>query len=232
MATLHILSAGAAQAVVENIIAQFKGATGHAVVAEFGAVGAMQARLAEGFPADVIVLTAAMIDDLAKGGTVVAGTRADLGKVGTGVAHRTGTPAPDLSSADALRGTLLSSAVIAFPDPATATAGKIVMQMLADLGVDQTLKDRLKFFPNGNAAMRWLAATTGSGAIGITQATEIIPIHGVEYAGPLPEAFQKRATYSAGVPARGANPGLARDFIDRLTAPEARPMLAAAGYEF
>ena len=46
MATLRILSAGAAQAVTERIIEDFKRDTGAQVSAEFGAVGAIKARAA------------------------------------------------------------------------------------------------------------------------------------------------------------------------------------------
>lgn len=232
MATLHILSAGAAQAVVENVIADFKRAHGGDVKAEFGAVGAMKAKVLNGTPVDVIVLTNTMIDELIASGLVAAG-RADLGKVGTGVAVRTGTSRPDVATADGLRNALLAASVLAFPDPAVATAGKIVMQCLEKLGVAGEVKSRLKFFPNGYAAMNWLAASTGNnGEIGITQNTEILPNKGVTYVGPLPEMFQAKATYSAGCMAQSAQTALARDFVVRLTSPAARPMLTAAGYEF
>jgi len=49
--------------------------------------------------------------------------------------------------------------------------------------------------------------------------------------GPLPEEFQARATYSAGLAARAQNPDLARQFSATLTAPAMKPLLVAAGYE-
>ena len=232
MATLHILSAGAAQAVVENIVAGFQRDTCHTVQAEFGAVGAMKARMLTGAPVDVIVLTAALIDELVASGDVVAGSRIDLGRVGTGVAVRAGTPQPDVSSRAALRGSILAASVVSCPDPAVATAGKIVMQMLERLGMANEMGGRMKFFPNGYAAMSWLAASTGLNELGITQVTEILPNKGVTYVAPLPDEFQAKATYSVGLPVRAPGVDLARDFIARLTAPAARPMLAAAGYEF
>ncbi|MBI3915951.1 MAG: ABC transporter substrate-binding protein, partial [Betaproteobacteria bacterium] len=48
---------------------------------------------------------------------------------------------------------------------------------------------------------------------------------------PLPDEFQAKATYSVGLAARAPGEDRARDFIARLTAPAARPMLAAAGFE-
>jgi molybdate transport system substrate-binding protein len=232
MATLRVLSAGAAQAVIGKVMAEFERRTGHEVRAEFGAVGAMKAKLLAGSPADVIVLTAPMIEELAASAHVVAGSRADLGRVGTGVAVRAGTPLPDVSSRRALRGNLLAASAVACPDPAIATAGRIVMQMMERLGMAGEVRGRMKFFPNGASAMGWLAASTGRNEMGITQVSEILPHAGVTFVSPLPEEFQARATYTAGVAARAQNPDLAGDFIATLTAPATRPLLVAAGYEF
>ncbi|HEV7801835.1 MAG TPA: substrate-binding domain-containing protein [Burkholderiales bacterium] len=232
MATLRILSAGAAQAVTERIIEAFKRDTGSDVVADFGAVGAMKAKVIAGEAVDVIILTQPMIDELIAAGLVQPGSRIDLGKVGTGVAVRAGIAVPDVSSADLLRARILSASKIAFPDPAVATAGKIVMSLLEKLGALEEVRARLQLFPNGYAAMKWLATTEGTGELGITQVTEILPNKGVTYAGPLPEEFQMKAVYSIGLAARAPEPELAKDFVARFNAASARPLLAEAGYEF
>src|SRR5258706_4176777 len=54
---LRILSAGAAQAVVEEIAAAYTHATADEVKAEFSAVGAMKARVVAGGAGDVVVVT-------------------------------------------------------------------------------------------------------------------------------------------------------------------------------
>ncbi len=232
MAKLRILSAGAAQAVAEKVIESYTRETGHPVAAEFSAVGAMKTRVVAGEPVDVIVLTRALVDELIASGHVVPGSRADLGKVGTGVAVRAGTPLPDASSAERLRDTLVAASKIVCPDPATATAGKVVMQVLERLGIADQLQSRMQYFPNGYAAMKWLAESRGQNELGITQITEIAANKGVTYAGPLPGDLQAKTVYSAGLAARAAEPGMARDFIARLTSPAARNLLAQAGYEF
>ena len=231
MISLRILSAGAAQAVVQQVIADIWRDTGNEVAAEFGAVGAMKARALSGAAVDVIVLTDVMIDELMASGFVAPG-RFDLGRVGTGVAVRAGVAKPDVSNADSLRAALRAASVITFPDPAVATAGKIVMACLDKLGIAAEMQARLKFFPNGNAAMNWMAAEGDVRTVGITQNSEILPIKGVTYVAPLPDEFQAKATYSAGCVAASANAAAAQDFISRLTSPAAKPMLAAAGYEF
>lgn len=232
MAAIRILSGGAAQAVVEQIATEFQRDTGHDVSAEFSAVGAMKAKILAGEAVDVVILTAALVDELIAEGFVAAGSRTDLGRVGTGVAVRAGTPLPDVSSARALRGNMLAANKIVCPDPAVATAGKVVMSVIERLGITGQVKDKMQFFPNGYAAMRWLAASTGTLEMGITQITEILPNKDVKLAGPLPDELQMKTVYSAGLAARAQHPDAAKDFLARLTAPSARPILMAAGYEF
>ena len=231
MAVLRVLSAGAAQAVCEQVIAGFERDTGHRVEAAYGAVGAMKARMVGGEPVDVIILSAQLIQDLVSGGLVAVSSVTDIGKVGTGVAVRAGTPLPEVRSREALRANILAASVIVCPDPATATAGKIVMKLMERLGVASQVEDRMQFFPNGNAAMNWLAASSGNFELGITQNTEILPIKGVTYVGPLPDEFQMKTVYTAGIAARATQVELAREFLRRLMAPEFRPSLVAAGYE-
>jgi len=217
---------------VEEIAAAYTRDTGDEVKAEYSAVGTMRARVVAGEAVDVIVLTGALIDELIQSGHVAAGSRADLGKVGTGVAARAGTPLPDVSSAQALRASLLAAKAVVFPDPAVATAGKVVMQACEKLGVLDQVKPKMQHFPNGYAAMRWLGESGGRGEMGITQITEILANKGVTFVGPLPGDLQSRAVYSAGLAARAAAPGAGRGFIARLTGASARPVLAKAGYEF
>jgi molybdate transport system substrate-binding protein len=231
LTTLRVLSAGAAQAAVERIAEDFRRATGVQVEGEFSAVGAIRQRVLDGAPADIIVLTAAMIDELALRGHVLPGTRADIGKVGTGVAVRSGTPVPDVASADALRACLAAASRVVCPDPATATAGKVVMQVLERLGLAGVVGPRMQYFPNGYAAMKWLAESRGAREIGITQITEIRANTDVTCAGPLPGDLQVRTVYAAGLTARTSNAS-APAFIERLTSLAARKVLANAGYEF
>lgn len=231
MATLNVYCAGAAMAVMKQIAARFESETGHTVAAKFGAVGAMKAPVVAGEPADVVVLTAALIDELIGQGLCAGGSRVDLGKVGTGVAVRAGTPLPDVSNLRVLRGNLLAATRVMFPDPAVATAGKVVMAALEKMGIAEELKSRLQFFPNGNAAMNDLAASSGLNEIGITQITEIVPIKGVKLVGPLPPEVQSIAVYSAGLVTKSADPELAKEFIKRLTGFAAQPVLSAAGFD-
>ena len=107
--------------------------------------------------------------------------------------------------------------------------GKIVRRS-SITGIATEVKPRMQFFPNGYAAMRWLAENGGRSDVGITQITEILANKGVAYAGPLPPDLQTKTVYAAGLAARAAEPTAARAFISRLTDASAKPVLIAAGY--
>jgi molybdate transport system substrate-binding protein len=231
LATLNIFSAGAAQAVVAQIAEKFQRESGNLINAAYGAVGAMKARVVAGEPADVIVLTAALIDELIQQGLVVPGSRVDLGRVGTGVAVRAGTPLPDVRNPQVLRGNMLAATKIVCPDPAVATAGKVVLNALDQLGIAGQVRARLQYFPNGYAAMAYLAQSTSMLEMGITQITEIMANRGVTLVGPLPPELQNIAVYSVGLAAHSAHPERSREFIRRLTGFNAHAVLSAAGFD-
>jgi molybdate transport system substrate-binding protein len=90
MSALKILSGGAAQGLVASVAAKFKAMTGLDIEGEFGAVGVMAGKLRAGTQADIVVLTGAMIADLARENLVVGASAADIGLVETAVAVRAG----------------------------------------------------------------------------------------------------------------------------------------------
>ena len=158
MKTIRILSGGAAQGLVEALQSAFEARTACKIDGVFGAVGAMKARLLAGEPVDIMILSRALIDGLARDGHVVAQSAKDIGAVQTAIAVRSGDPAPAVGSAAELRAALLASDAIHFPDPEQSTAGIHFAKVLRDLGVRDALADRLRPAPNGATAMRALAA--------------------------------------------------------------------------
>ena len=116
MTQLNILSGGAAHGLVKALERDFTTATGQTIGGTFGAVGAMRAKLAAGEPADVVILTSAIVRELAAQGIVVAASVTDLGGVETGVAIRSGDPAPNVADAEALTLALIAADEIYFPD--------------------------------------------------------------------------------------------------------------------
>ena len=103
MTALNILSGGAAQGLVTSLAPDFKALTGFGIEGEFGAVGAMADKLRKGMAADIVVLTAKMIADLAQENLVVRTSIADVGLVETAVAVRASDPRVTVADTTALR---------------------------------------------------------------------------------------------------------------------------------
>jgi len=231
LSTLHVLSGGAAQAIVRAVEEDFRAATGASVHGTFGAVGAMREKLLAGERCDAVILTAALVAELEREGRVLPGSSAPLGRVRTGVAVRAGEPMPDIANGAALRATLLAATGIYFPDPKLATAGIHFVGVLRKLGIDEIVAPRLHPHPNGATAMRELATATGHGLVGCTQITEIRYTPGVALVGPLPAEFELATVYTVAVCTGAREPDLARRFAEWLSGPEMRPMRERAGFE-
>jgi molybdate transport system substrate-binding protein len=230
MSALKILSGGAAQGLVAGLKPKFKAMTGLDIEGEFGAVGAMAGKLRSGTPADIVVLTAAMIADLTRENLVAGGSIADIGLVETAIAIRTGDPRVTVLDAAALRDAFLAADAIFVPDTKASTAGLHVAKILAQLGIADEVAARLKIFPNGATAMRNLAASTAARPIGCTQSTEIISTAGVILSGSLPPGCELSTVYTAAVATQAADAGHAQDLIDLLIGADARELRTAAGF--
>lgn len=143
MSALNILSGGAAQGLVASLAPKFKALTGFDIEGEFGAVGAMAGKLRAAAPADIVVLTAAIIADLARENLVVSASISDIELVETAVAVRAGNSPVSVKDAAALRDALLASDAIFVPDTVASTAGIHVAKVLSQLDIADDVAARL-----------------------------------------------------------------------------------------
>ena len=230
MSRLSILSGGAAQGLVGSLSSTFKAQTGLDIAGEFGAVGVMADKLRNSAPADIVILTAALLARLAAENLVAAPSITDVGLVETALAVRTGDPKATVRDAADLREILLAADAIFVPDTKASTAGIHVATVLRQLGIADVVAARLRIFPNGATAMRKLAASEARRPIGCTQSTEIISTKGVTLSGALPQGCELSTMYTAAVAARAVAAQQAQQLIDLLTAADARELRVRAGF--
>jgi molybdate transport system substrate-binding protein len=230
MTSLNILSGGAAQGLVGSLASKFKAQTGLDVEGEFGAVGAMADKLRGGTPADIVILTAAIVAKLAQERLVIASSITDIGLVETALAVRASDPKVSLTDDASLRHVLLASDAIFVPDTETSTAGIHVAKVLGQLGIAEEVAGRLKIFPNGATAMRHLAESDARCPIGCTQSTEIISTKGVVLSGALPPGCELSTMYTAGVTAQTVNARQAQALIGLLTGTDHGELRIRAGF--
>jgi molybdate transport system substrate-binding protein len=231
-AELHVLAAGAVQAVLPKLATSFEGQTGHVANITYGSVGDLVGRTEGGQRVDVVILTPPALTSLEGKGLVRPGTRANLGSVGVAVAVRAGVAAPDVSTPEALRVALLSARSVIYADPTKASSGIHFAKVIARLGIADAISSKAHIVPTGIVGMQDLANDTDAGlAIGITQVVEILANPAVRLIGPLPSELQNVTTYTAALGARPADPAAAEAFLTWLTNAAAKQAFAVAGFD-
>jgi molybdate transport system substrate-binding protein len=220
---IRVLSGGAAKSFIEPLAASFPG---HTVKLEFQPMGRLTKSLAEGYAADMVVVTSEVLQQLQKDQRV-ASTGKPIARVGIGVAVHEKAPLPDISNAEAFKRTLLAVKSVVYIDPKVGTSGKHVAEVLSKLGIEDQIRPKTTLGQGG-----YVVAPVGRGEIelGIHQISEILPVPGVKLVGPLPPELQKYTVYVAVAVAGSAKASLVNQFIVHLTGPQARERLAQAGY--
>lgn len=143
-------------------------------------------------------------------------------------AVREGAPRPDISTPEALRRALTEAKSVTYMDPARGTSGKhFDEQVLPALGVRDAVRAKAKLGQGGSVAEKVAA---GEAEIGFQQITELLPVKGVTVLGPIPDALQKRTTYSAVLARSPAHAAAARALLDYLASTAGRQPFLDRGF--
>src|SRR5256885_12635097 len=228
-AEIKVLTTGAFKQVVVALVPEFEKATGHKVVVDNGTVGQLQKRVDYGEAFDVLRLSPKAIEDYIKSGKIVAGSNANLAKVGVGVMVKEGAPKPDISTVEAFKQALLKAKSVGYIDPASGgSSGIYVAGLLDKLGVAAEVKTKAKLIPGGAVAEH---IARGEAELGIHQISEILPVKGVTLVGPLPAEIQNYTVYAAGIGAQAKESAAAKALLNALSGPAAAEVLKSKGME-
>jgi molybdate transport system substrate-binding protein len=190
----------------------------------FDPTARLVAAIEAGEQADIAILTAEGIVAQAAAGVLDGATRVDLCRSSVGVAVRVGAPHPDISTPEAFRVALLAAPTLAYSR--AGASGIFFAGLIEHLGIAAEVNAKATVIPQGFTAE---LAARGEVALAIQQVSELMAIPGVEIVGPVPEAINTRAVFSAalflGADARAA--ALLRWLAAALT-PE---LLRAGGLE-
>ena len=227
-AEVKVLSAGALEPGMKAAAAEFQKASGHSVKIAFNTTPQIRKRIGDGEVHDVVVAPPAVIDEFAKAGKL-GQDRANVGRVGMGVAVRPGAPAPDISSPEALRKSVLDAESLVFN---RASTGIYLENLLKKMGVYDRVEKKTTRYDDAAAVMEHVLKGKGR-EIGFAPITEIL-LHrdrGLRLVGPLPAEVQNYTSYSGGVMAGAPSGAAAQEFVRYLGTPAAKKVFAAAGIE-
>lgn len=111
---------------------------------------------------------------------------------------------------------------------ASASGTYLSTVLLPGLGLWEQLESKSKRILSERVAT---VVARGEVEIGFQQISEILPIEGVAYAGPIPSKYQKVTTFSMGITTRAKNLSDARRLVDFLSSAEVAAIIAATGLE-
>jgi molybdate transport system substrate-binding protein len=221
---IKVISGGAARSFVEPLAREFPG---HEVKLDWQPMGKLVQSLAAGQPADMVIVTSEVLQQLEKEGRLAPQSGRPIARVGIGVAVHRSAPSPDISTPEAFKRTLLAAKSIVYIDPKTGTSGKHVAEILSRLGIADEVNRKARLGQGG-----YIVEPVGRGEIelGIHQISEILPVKGVKLVGELPRELQKYTVYVAAPVPGSAKGALVQELIGHLRSTSARERLAQAGY--
>ena len=188
---------------LEKYKEKFEHALGAPLDLHFDATQAILPRLAAGFRADLVIVTAEAMKELS-----MSEVR-PLGSSGVGVAVRAGARKPDISSVDALKRALEEARSVAHSR--VGASGIYFAELVERLGIRLKRRIVVEKGPVG------LVVAAGDAEIGVQQLCELEPVPGIDIVGPFPEPIQRLTHFAGGIPVSAASPQGAAALMALLT---------------
>jgi molybdate transport system substrate-binding protein len=227
-AEVKVMTSVALTQALNELAPIFEHKTGNKVTISYDLAAVQKKRVLDGERADVIILTRAMMDDLAKQNKLASPDIANVAGTPVALAARAGAPRPDISTSDAFKQTLLAAKSISYADPAKGgLSGVVAGKAIDKLGIAEQMKAKTTLVPGAQAPD---LVAKGEVEFGIAQASEIVPVSGVQLVGPLPGDLGSMTSFCGGVGAGTASADAAKALIGFLTSAEAAPHFKSKGF--
>jgi molybdate transport system substrate-binding protein len=232
-ADVRVMISAGFYGVYSDLSPAFERASGHHLVTARGpSMGdspeAIPARLARGETADVIILDAGSLDELAKKGLVRADSRVDFARSLIGMVVRAGAAKPDIGSVDTFRATLLAARSIAYSDSGSGTY--LSTKLFPTLGISDQIAAKVRKVrgpPSGEPVAAVVAR--GEAELGFQQVAELINVPGIAFVGTIPDDVQPKTFFAGGLTTAVSEPEAAGALIRFLASPEAAPSISKHG---
>jgi len=223
MATIKVMASAAFREAYLELVPEFERAIGHKVTTLWVPSVQMMSRLKGGETVDLVILSAASLDELVTAGVIA--NRVDLARSGIGIAVRAGAPKPDISSGEAVKRAVLGAKSVVY---STGPSGIYLAALFERMGIAPQVRAKLKQVqgePAGGVVAR------GDAEIGFQQMSELLPVPGIDIVGPLPPEIQQITAFSAGLHVAAREADAAKALVRFLTAPAAAPVIRKKGME-
>jgi molybdate transport system substrate-binding protein len=224
---VRVLCSNGIRAATEEVLPQAEHAVGHKIAVQFSSSASLKQRIDAGETFDVVILTPDLIDELIKQGKVTAGSSTSLARAGIGVGIRVGTPKPDISSAAAMKQTLLQVKSVTYTK--SGASRPHIEKMYERLGITKEMAPKVILQEMPGRAERVVGE--GGADMVITLVSEILPTPGVQLVGPLPGDLQNYISFAGGVGSKAADASASKALLTFLSSAAVGPTYKAKGME-
>jgi ABC-type molybdate transport system, periplasmic component len=225
-----VMTSGAFTAATLELGVVFERSTHHKVITAVTSMGvgdeSIPARIARGEAVDVVILPAQNIESLIRSGGIRPGSRVDLARSAIGMAVRAGARKPDIASVEAFKRTLLDASSVAYS--ASVSGDYLIRELFPTLGIAEQMKSKSRRIERERVAA---VVARGEAEIGFQQISELLPVAGVDFVGPLPKELQRVTVIAAAVATHSKQPDAARAFVQFLASPAAASVVVKTGME-
>ena len=228
-AEIHVLTPGVVyNAGIVDLAADYAKQTGIKVTVKSAGMAGIVNDIKKGTPiADVIVLPVAFMDGMETEGTIVAGSRADLGRVAIGLAVKKGAPHPDISTPRKLAAVLKAGGTILYSNPAGGSMeARIINDMLHRYPIFNGVKTKISLKGEGGEAL-----VRGEGDMALQLICEVLNHPELELVGPVPVELGAYIDTSLAVSSRSTQADAAKAFIAYLMQPDHVGLWKSKGLE-
>ena len=226
---IRLLSAAAMQSVFKEIAGDFERASGHKLTIAYGTIGGVTQRVLGGESADVIIGSTLSMPVLVREGKIDPASQMTICKTGIGIVVPSSTQELRVESVEDFKRALVAAKVVVYSDPVRGgAAGVHIGRVLQDLGIAEQLKASIKLGAGGDVTEVMLAQ--GDGALGMTQASEIVGKPGAKLVA-LPDELQNYTVFVAGTPTGTSQSEAVGAFIEFLKSPTTADAIRAKGMQ-
>ncbi len=216
---VEVVSTLALMGVLRELAPGYEKATGTRIAPAFAPTAALAGRIGAGEAADVAVLTAAGIDELARDGTLAPGGRVDLARSVVGVAVRAGAPKPDIGSPEAFARALLDARSIAYSR--AGASGIVFADLIRRLGIADQVNAKATVIPSG---LTGELVARGEAEIAVQQVSELMEVAGIDIVGALPAELGGATVFSGAPFAASPRKAAGAALLAFLSSPDAAPV--------
>jgi molybdate transport system substrate-binding protein len=225
---LKILTGAGMSMPVRQMADAFAARTGAKVDVVSDTAGGVQKRMESGEQFDLVIATTTVMDNLAKA-KKVTGAHSNLARMVAGIGAHKNAPKPDITSAEAVKATLLAAKNISYVDPASGGITGVFFLSQADrLGIGDAVRAKAVLARNGTGVAA--AVASGAAQYGVTLVSEMLPNADVAV-WPLPDALQMTTIYAAAVATDAKNAMDAGAMLADLRGPKGRDANLKAGLQ-